>query len=75
MTQEIQVETIDSSLASLDIRKAATRKLLESLCEGDAVNIPPEQVLNLLLHNTLNQISLIEATQTLLVEVKKNAYV
>lgn len=72
MTREIQVETLDSALHSLDVRKSATRTLLEALCDGDGteVKIPPEQVLNLLLHNTLNQVTIMETLQRILMELR-----
>ena len=71
--ETIEVDTIDSSLAVLEMRSTATRAILEKMRDGNDVTIAPEQVLNLMLQISLNQLAVMGSQQTIMAELRGKA--
>lgn len=72
MSEPIEVETIDGAMLSLSVRMTRTRDFLKTMMTDNTIEVPPDKVLEIILHLTMNQISLMDSVQTLLAERKKD---
>ena len=64
----VKIESKASLVAALESRMEFTKKVIEGFRVDDKINLGPQQLLELILQMSLNQLTVMTAVQTMLAE-------